>query len=67
MKILILGIVAVVLVWIVKYAIDHNIFHISKLDNKNRAFAALKKRYARGEINKQEYEAEKNILFQEIK
>lgn len=63
MKILIWVIVVVVLAWIVKYAIDHNIFHISKLDNKNRAFAALKKRYARGEINKQEYEAEKHNLY----
>ncbi|UCE04645.1 MAG: SHOCT domain-containing protein [bacterium] len=56
-------ILIVVAIWFVKYAMDHNIFHINKLDNKNRAFEMLKKRYARGEINKQEYENEKRDLI----
>jgi uncharacterized membrane protein len=46
----------------VKYAIDHNILHIHKPDKKIRAFKLLKKRYAGGEINKQEYEDEKRDL-----
>jgi len=50
------------LIWFVKYAIDHNILHIHKPDKKIRAFELLKKRYAGGEINKQEYEDEKRDL-----
>ena len=56
-------IMVVVVIWFVKYAIDHNILHINKLDNKNRTFVMLKKRYASGEINKQEYEDAKSDLI----
>ena len=56
-------ILVVVVILFVKYVIDHNILHINKQDNKNRAFEMLKKRYARGEINKQQYEDEKRDLI----
>lgn len=52
-------ILGAVVIWFVKYAIDNNILQINKMDIKNRAFETLKKRYSRGEINKQEYEDEK--------
>ena len=55
-------ILAVVVIWFVKYAIDHNLFRVNKLANKNRAFEMLKKRYSRGEINKQEYENKKREI-----
>ena len=63
MSILVWIVLAAALAWFVKYAIDHNIFHINKQGNKNRAFAALKKRYAKGEINKKEYESEKHNIY----
>jgi len=44
-------ILVVVVIWFVKYAIDHNILHINKLKDKNGALEMLKKRYAQGEIN----------------
>jgi uncharacterized membrane protein len=56
-------ILVIAVIWFVKYAIDNNIFHINKLDNKNRAFEMLKKRYTRGEINTQQYEDEKRDLI----
>ena len=52
----------VVIILFVKYGVDHDIFRMNKQNNKNRKFKILKKRYANGNIKKDEYESEKKDL-----
>ncbi|MBN2010986.1 hypothetical protein JW960_16680 [candidate division KSB1 bacterium] len=49
-------------IWLLKYVIDHKLLKVKRVDPKLRAFKLLKRRYASGEIKRQEYESEKSKL-----
>ena len=52
----------IVIVWIIVKIINQSNHHNTRLDNKKSALDILKERYARGEIDKQEFEERKNNL-----
>lgn len=55
----------VLVVWaIVKIVNNNNIYHSTTENNQKTALEILKERFARGEINKDEFEEKKRVLLQ---
>lgn len=50
------------LIWVVKIGMDNGRSHGMNSPHEETALDILKKRYARGEIDQQEYEAKKKLL-----
>ncbi|WP_010233683.1 SHOCT domain-containing protein [Clostridium arbusti] len=55
--------VPIILIAIIVYAIIKLKDHPSHGDNNNRALDILNERYARGEINEEEYKQKKNTIM----